>query len=91
MRQHSQIFMKRSDKALMILLILTLAYLFMELLTMQHKYHFLNLMIALGLLSIFSLNYFDKTYIRLHLILLVLSEILDLVWMIVKSAVILYY
>lgn len=52
---------------------------------MNHKYHFLNIILALGLLSIFSLNYFDKFHIRLLIAITVISFILDLVWLIVKA------
>jgi hypothetical protein len=75
----------------MTLFVLTLIYLILELLLMNHKYHFLNLLFGIGLLTIFALNYFDKLHIKFLMILDGLSFVLDLVWLIIKAGVIIIY
>lgn len=87
LRTHSQIFFRRSSKTLMMLLFFTLAYLFVELLLMTHKFHFLSLLCALALVAIFGLNYFDRQYIRFIILLLLLAIITDFIWLIIKAGV----
>lgn len=40
-----------------------------------------------GVMCIFLLNYFDKTYIRLTLYLLIISAFLDFLWVLLQSDV----
>ena len=58
-----------------------------ELVMMFHRHHFFNVLVLFGVLSIYFLNYFDKGYIRLLLILLGGSIILDLIWFLVMVGV----
>lgn len=71
----------------MILFLLTMSLFFLELLLINHKYHFLTILCALALVAIFGLNYFDEMYIRLVMILLGLSLLLDFIWLFVRAGV----
>jgi len=59
-----------------------LVFCFLEIIMIYGKYDFLNLIVATILLSIYLLNFFDQVYIKFTLGLLVLSVILDFIWMI---------
>jgi hypothetical protein len=54
---------------------------------MFQKHHFLSLLAYVAVLSIFMLNYFDKTYIRVTLYLLIISIFFDFLWIIVQADV----
>ena len=71
-------------KFALILLFLLIA---LELLLMFHKHHFYNLLVYGIILSVFFLNYFDPTYIKFLLANVVLSIVLDIVWLIGLAAV----
>lgn len=48
---------------------------------MYIKYDFLNLLVLVIILSIFLLNYFDTTYIKICMGLAAISIVLDLIWL----------
>lgn len=73
----------------MMLLFFTLSFLFLELILMTHKFHFLSMLCALALVAIFGLNYFDRLYIRFVILLLLGSIVMDFIWLIMKAGVIL--
>jgi hypothetical protein len=79
-RGHSQIFMKRSNTALTMIFYLGLLVLALELFITIHKYHFVTLLTAIAVLAIFGLNYFDKSYIKLVLGMLIISVLLEIFW-----------
>ncbi len=56
---------------------------------MFHKNHFFNLIGYVLILLIFIQNYFDKLYMRITIIWVVLSVLLDFLWLIVHAEVIL--
>lgn len=58
--------------------------LLMEMIVMNNKMHFLNLLTILSVLSIFALNYFDRLYMQLVFLLLLLSIAADSVWLAMK-------
>lgn len=67
---------------------LTLGILLLELFMMYTKYDFLNvrrsltqLLVLVTILSIFLLNYFDTTYIKICMGLTSISIVLDLIWL----------
>ena len=84
-RMHSQIFMKRSSYALTLVLYLGFLLLLLELLGMMGKYNFFGLLCSLAVLAIFGLNYFDKKYLRLALVVLVLGVMIDILWIFCKA------
>ena len=51
------------------------------------RHHFLNLLGYILVLSIFSLNYFDKYTINTTLAVLGVSVLLDLIWIIAEADV----
>lgn len=51
------------------------------------KHHFLSMMAYMAVNSIFFLNYFDKTFIRITLYLLAGSIFFDLLWVILQADV----
>lgn len=80
MRSHSQIFMKRSSGALTMIFYLALLAFFLELFIMIHKVHFMSILSIIGVLAIFGLNYFDRSYIKIALGALVASVVMDVLW-----------
>ena len=57
---------------------------------MFHKHHFFTLIALLAVFAIFFLNYFDMYYMRFVLLTLVVSVVLDLVWIFTHAGVFLY-
>jgi hypothetical protein len=65
----------------------TLIGLLVECLVMFHKHHFFSLLALLAVLAIFFLNYFDQSYMRFVLVNLIVSIVLDVVWLIFHAGV----
>ena len=79
-----------SSADLKIAFIITVIVLVWELVLLFHRHHFFNILVLFGVLAIYFHNYFDKGYIRLLLILLGASVMLDLIWFLVMVGVTLY-
>ena len=78
-----------SSLSLKIALIATVILIIIELILMFHKHHFYNILVYCLVLAVFFLNYFDSTYVKFLLVNILLSILLDLVWLIVMTTVIL--
>lgn len=63
---------------------LGLLALFLELLCMLGRFNYYGLLVDTFVLAIFLLNYFDRVYIRFVFLNLLLSVILDAVWLAMK-------
>ena len=59
-----------------------------ELILMFHKNHFYNALVYVAIFSIVLLGYFDKYYIKFILVNLLVSIILDFLWVILQASVI---
>jgi hypothetical protein len=75
------------SQSLKIVLAVTLACFVLEFFLMYEKHAFLSLLAYVAVLCIFLLNYFDKTYIRLTLYLLIASVFLDFLWVLLQADV----
>lgn len=53
---------------------------------MFHKHHFFSLLAYLSVFAIFFLGYFDLHYMRFVKLVLLVSVLLDLVWIVVNGA-----
>ena len=62
----------------------------LEIIMMFHKNHFYTLLSECSVLSIFFLNYFDSTFIKIVIGNLLLSSVLDMIWEITNARVFLY-
>lgn len=60
-----------------------------ELILMFHKNHFYNALVYVAIFSIVLLGYFDKYYIKFILVNLLVSIVLDFLWVILQASVIL--
>jgi hypothetical protein len=69
-------------------LVFALSCFVIEFFLMFVKHHFLSMMTYMAVTSIFFLNYFDKTFIRLTLYMLFGSVLFDLLWIILQADVI---
>lgn len=58
-----------------------------ELILMFHKNHFYNALVYIAIFSIVLLGYFDKFYIKFILINLLVSIVLDFLWVILQASV----
>lgn len=58
-----------------------------EMLMMLTKYHFFGVMVALTIMSLFFLRYFEGTFNKVVLGMVVLSIVLDIVWVVNKLKV----
>lgn len=76
--------------SLKIVLIITAALLGVELFIMFHKNHFFNLIGYTLIMLIFAQNFFDKLYMRITIIWIAVSVILDFLWLIVHAEVLFY-
>lgn len=72
---------------LKIVLLITLALLAVELVTLFHKHHFMTLLCLFMIISAFVLNYFEKKYVVLMMASLGISTIFDLAWLIAQAGV----
>ena len=77
--------------SLKIALIVTFVLIALELILMFHKHHFYNLIVYCLVLAVFFLNYFDATYVKFLLANILLSMILDIVWLIVMTFVLIFF
>ncbi len=77
--------------SLKIVLVLTIILFGVEMFIIFHKNHFFNLMVYTLIFLIFAQNYFDKLYMRITILSVVMSILLDFVWLIVHSEVISYF
>ena len=68
-------------------MILTIVMLCLEFLCMQARDHFMNLMVYTAIICTFFLGYFDRTYMKSILIMLVIAMVLDLAWLIIMAPV----
>jgi len=59
----------------------------LELILMFHKDHFYNALVYLSIFAIVLMGYFDKYYIKFVMANLVLSIVLDLIWVICQASV----
>lgn len=59
----------------------------LEIIMMFHKNHFYTLLTLCSVLSIFFLNYFDSTFIKIVIANLLLSSVLDMIWEITNARV----
>jgi hypothetical protein len=59
-----------------------------ELILMFHKNHFYNALVYVAIFSIVLLGYFDKYYIKFILVNLLVSIVLDFLWVILQASVI---
>ncbi len=73
--------------SLKIVFLITTILLGIELFIMFHKNHFFNLMAYTLIMLIFAQNFFDKLYMRITIIWVAVSIILDFMWLIVHSEV----
>ncbi len=64
--------------------ILTSLLAFLEIIVMFQKHHFYSLLAYLSIYAIFFLGYFDLHYMRFVKINLVVSALLDIVWIFVS-------
>lgn len=69
---------------------LTALALLMDIITVMAHYNLYGLMVLLFVASIFLLNYFDRVYIRFLFFNLIISMILDAIWLAMKFDVIDY-
>ena len=76
--------------SLKIVFLITAVLIGLELFIMFHKNHFFNLMGYTLIMLIFAQNFFDKLYMRMTIIWVAVSIVLDFLWLIVHSEVILY-
>jgi hypothetical protein len=53
---------------------------------MFHKHHFFSLLAYLSVFAIFFLGYFDLHYMRFVKLVLLVSVLLDFVWIVVNGA-----
>lgn len=60
---------------------LALAFGILEIVVIYGKYDFLNLIVLTCLLAIYLLNHFDSTYIKVTITMLIISLILDFIWL----------
>ena len=67
---------------------LTSLSLLMDIITVMAHYNFYGLLVLLFVASIFLLNYFDRVYIRFIFFNLIISMILDAIWLAMKFDVI---
>ena len=58
-----------------------------ELILMFHKNHFYNALVYVAIFSIVLLGYFDKYYIKFILVNLLVSIVLDFLWVILQASV----
>jgi hypothetical protein len=75
------------SQSLKIVLAATLGCFVLEFFLMYEKHAFLSMFAYVVVLCIFLLNYFDKTYIRATLYLLIISVSLDFLWVLLQSDV----
>jgi hypothetical protein len=75
--------------SLKIVFLVTAVLIGLELFIMFHKNHFFNLLGYTMIMLIFAQNFFDKLYMRLTIVWVAVSIILDFLWLIVHSEVIL--
>ena len=69
-------------------LILLLVSLPIELILVFVRHHFLNSLCYLFVLGIFLLNYFDRSYVRTCLVMMLVSIILDFIWVLAMAGVV---
>lgn len=67
---------------------LTVLAFLMDIITVMANYNLYGLLVLLLVTSIFLLNYFDRVYIRFLIVNLILSIILDAIWVAMKFDVI---
>lgn len=60
-----------------------------ELILMFHKNHFYNALVYVAIFAIVLLGYFDKYYMKFVLANLLVSIVLDFVWVILQASVLL--
>lgn len=60
----------------------------MEIITVIADYNFYGLLVLLFVASIFLLNYFDRVYIKFLFFNLIISIILDAIWLAMKFDVV---
>ncbi len=75
--------------SLKIVFVITAVLIGVELFIMFHKNHFFNLLGYTMIMLIFAQNFFDKTYMRITIVWVAVSIVLDFLWLIVHSEVIL--
>lgn len=73
--------------SLKIVFLITAILLGLELFIMFHKNHFFNLIGYTLIMLIFVQNFFDKLYMRITIIWVTLSILLDFLWLIVHAEV----
>jgi len=71
--------------SLKIVFLMTAVLLGVEVFIMFHKHHFFNLMGYTLIMLIFAQNFFDKLYMRITIIWVAVSVILDFLWLIVHA------
>ena len=71
-----------SSTDLKVLFMLTIILTCIEIVIMFHKHHFYSLLAYLSVFAIFFLGYFDFYYLRFVKINLLISVVLDVVWLI---------
>jgi hypothetical protein len=74
--------------SLKIVFLITGVLIGLELFIMFHKNHFFNLLGYTMIMLIFAQNFFDKLYMRLTIVWIAVSIILDFLWLIIHSEVI---
>lgn len=75
--------------SLKIVFLVTAVLIGLELFIMFHKDHFFNLLGYTMIMLIFAQNFFDKLYMRLTIVWVAVSVVLDFLWLIVHSEVLL--
>jgi hypothetical protein len=78
---------RENSSSLKITFILTIFLFIMELIIAFNKTSFFNLMVYIAIFAVVLVGYFDKYYMRFIIFCLILSIVLDFIWIIVLAPV----
>lgn len=78
---------RENSSSLKITFIITICLFLMELIICFNKTSFFNLMVYIAIFAIVLMGYFDKYYMRFIIFSLILSIVLDFIWIIVLASV----
>lgn len=78
---------RENSSSLKITFIITIFLFLMELIIAFNKTSFFNILVYIAIFSIVLMGYFDKYYMRFIIFCLILSIVLDFIWIIVLASV----
>ena len=81
---------RENSSSLKITFIITIFLFLMELIICFNKTSFFNLMVYIAIFAIVLMGYFDKYYMKFIIFSLILSIVLDFVWIIVLASVFIF-